>query len=148
MNKKVILGVVCCILLLAFLILNFKSSILKSDEPIKISINNVALNALVADTDKERVQGLSGRTGLKEDEGLLFVFEKEGFHGFWMKDMLFPIDIAWVDKNKKIVHIEHSVSEKSYPKIFTGTSLSLYVLEVQSGFFEKNKINIGDYLSF
>ncbi len=148
MNKKVIWIIGCVAVALSFLILNFKYSIFKSEPIETIKINNIVLNVDVADTPALREQGLSGRKGLGENQGLLFVFEQDGFHGFWMKDMLFPIDIAWIDKNKKIVHIEHSVSEKSYPKIFSPASLSLYVLETNANFFEKNKINIGDSVSF
>jgi uncharacterized protein len=113
-----------------------------------MKIGETTLNIEVADTDAERIQGLSGKTGLGENEGMLFIFEKEGNYAFWMKDMKFPIDIAWLDKDKKIVFIENAVEPATYPKAFGSSVLSLYVLETNAGFFEKNGIKIGDIAEF
>lgn len=96
------------------------------------------------DTATGRQNGLSHRRPLSSDEGMLFVFEKEGFYGFWMKDMLFSIDIIWIDANLKIVHIENNVSPQTYPKVFRPTSKSLYVLEILAGQSEISNIKIGD----
>jgi len=116
-------------------------------------IRGVPIDIEIADTDKERIKGLSGRKNLEENEGLLFVFDTEGYHGIWMKDMNFNIDIAWLDKNKKIIHIEKNVSPKTYPKVFYAFEeekpiLSLYVLETKSDFFEKANIKVGDLFEF
>ena len=54
------------------------------------------------------LQGLAVKNQLKENEAMLFVFEKPGKHSFWMKDMKFPIDIIWLDSTGKIVHIEEN----------------------------------------
>jgi len=127
-----------------------------------IKIGEITLNIEVANTDVKRAQGLSGKEanqndpiglGLGENEGMLFVFDKEGYYSFWMKDMNFPIDIAWLDKNKKIIYIEKNVSPQTYPKTFYAQKnnlpiLSLYVLETKAGFFEKFKIKIGDIAEF
>jgi uncharacterized membrane protein (UPF0127 family) len=98
----------------------------------------------IADTDAERTLGLSGRESLAENNGLLFVFETEGYHGIWMKEMNFPIDIAWLDKNKKIIHLEHNVAPETYPKVFNPPTPDLFVLETNAGFFQKFDIKAGD----
>ena len=49
----------------------------------------------LADTSSERTKGLSYRTEIPK-EGMLFIFPNKGIQGFWMKDMLFPIDILWL----------------------------------------------------
>lgn len=113
-----------------------------------IKIGEITLNIGIANTNEEREQGLSEKSGLKEDEGMLFIFENEGYYGFWMKDMNFPIDIAWLDKDKKIIHIENNISPETYPKIFTPISPNLYVLETSANFFENHKIKIGDIAEF
>jgi uncharacterized protein len=113
-----------------------------------LKIGNAALNIEIANTDAERIQGLSGRLGLSENDGLLFVFDKEGYYSFWMKDMNFPIDIAWLDKNKRITHIEKDVLPETYPKTFDSSVQSLYVLETKANFFENSKIKIGDVAEF
>jgi len=110
----------------------------------KIQIGNTFLRVEIADDDAERMQGLSGRKNLGGNSGLLFVFEREGHYGFWMKDMNFPIDIAWIDVNKKIILIEKDVSPKTYPQVFGTSTLAKYVLETNAGFFELHQIYIGD----
>lgn len=102
----------------------------------------------VRDSDAERSKGLSGHKPLLENEGMLFVFEKEGNYGFWMKDMLFPIDIIWIDKNFVVNHIESEVSPETYPKVFYPMGIIMYVLEVSSGQASSSNIKIGDAVKF
>ncbi len=109
-----------------------------------VVINEKVFSVSIMDTATGRQNGLSHRRPLSSDEGMLFVFEKEGFYGFWMKDMLFSIDIIWIDANLKIVHIENNVSPQTYPKVFRPTSKSLYVLEILAGQSEISNIKIGD----
>lgn len=109
-----------------------------------VVINEKVFSVLIMDTATGRQNGLSHRKYLLSDEGMLFVFEKEDFHGFWMKDMLFSIDMIWIDANLRVVHVERSVSPKTYPKVFSPESKSLYVLEVLAGQSDINNIKIGD----
>lgn len=122
----------------------------KTTTPLLISpggdviINEKVFSVSIMDTAKARENGLSGRSPITIDEGMLFIFEKEDFYGFWMKDMLFSIDMIWIDANLKVVHIERNVSPQTYPKVFRPTSKSLYVLEILAGQSEINNIKIGD----
>ena len=86
----------------------------------------------VAETDRDREQGLSGRANLGADTGMIFVFDEPDQYGFWMKDMKFPIDILWLDRDKKIVTILESVSPNSYPKVFQPTEEAMYVIELEA----------------
>lgn len=109
-----------------------------------VVINQKVFSVLIMDTAKTRENGLSNRSPLTSDEGMLFVFEKEDFHGFWMKDMLFSIDMIWIDANLRVVHIEKQVSPETYPKVFRPQAKSLYVLEILAGQSDANNIKIGD----
>jgi len=111
-----------------------------------VKIGQLTIPVEVADTDAERMLGLSGRANLEEGTGLLFVFDRLGKYGFWMKDMNFAIDIAWIDEAGKIVHLESDVVPETYPKVFVPAGEALYVLEVNAGFLATHKINIGDML--
>ena len=102
----------------------------------------------VADTEVTQSQGLSGRSELLENGGMIFIFQNPDKYGFWMKDMLFPIDIIWIDQNFKIIHVEKSLLPSSYPKVFTPESLALYVLEIKAGEWEKLNLKIGDRVEF
>ena len=111
-------------------------------------IGNREINVILVQTSEERQMGLSGRTNLPANTGMFFVFETPGTYGFWMKDMLFSIDMIWVSANKRIIYIEKSVSPDTFPKAFSPKDPALYVLEVMAGFSDKNNIQIGDLVKF
>jgi len=141
-----ILFVVAALIIIAFVSFDWETK--QVEAPKILRIGETVLNVSIADSQSERQKGLSGRIGLAENEGMLFVFDKEGYYGFWMKEMNFPIDIAWLDKDKKITLIEKNVLPETYPKIFNPKSKNLYVLEIKAGFFEKFGIKIGDFAEF
>ena len=64
---------------------------------------------------KTQEQGLSGRKSLNQDEGMLFVFENNEPHFFWMKDMNFPIDMIWISNDLHVIYIKKNADPKSYP---------------------------------
>lgn len=99
--------------------------------------------AEVADTKSSRELGLSGRSSMKDDEGLIFFFDTPGRYGFWMKDMMFSLDIIWINQEGIIVEIERNVKPESYPKTFMNASPASYVLELNAGIAEKQGLFIG-----
>lgn len=116
----------------------------QEDGFIRIFANKEEFKAQVADTKEKRAQGLSGREKLDENELLLFVFEEADRHGFWMKDMLFSIDIFWLDQYGTIVNIKENVSPDTFPTSFIPDSDALYVIEAVAGFSEKHELKEGD----
>ena len=128
----------------------------------RVQIGDSIFNVELALSPEERRQGLSGHKPLKDKEGMLFVFEKPDTYGFWMKDMLFPLDILWITPtplplNKgedqgggplSIIHIERDVKPETYPKAFAPSEPALYVLEINAGLSEKNNFKIGDSVRF
>jgi len=113
-----------------------------------ITIKTANISAEVADSEVERSLGLSGREGLSAGQGLLFVFPEDVRANFWMKDMKFPIDIIWVNSEKRIIHIEHSLAPSTYPKTFSPEANARYVLEVPAGFSKTHDFRVGDLLTF
>src|SRR5258707_14524712 len=59
--------------------------------------------------DEDRAMGLMFRPSLALDRGMLFLFEESDFHGIWMKNCKFPIDILWLDADHKVVHLAEKV---------------------------------------
>jgi uncharacterized membrane protein (UPF0127 family) len=116
----------------------------KESETIKIG--GTTFEAEILDDGSERERGLSGRESLEREKVMFFVFEEETYPGIWMKDMAFPIDIAWIDKKGAIVHIEKNVSPKTFPKVFFPPAKSLYVLEANAGFFESHGLKVGSFV--
>lgn len=102
----------------------------------------------LARTPATRERGLSGRTTLGEDEGMLFIFPKPGRYAFWMKDMDFSIDMVWITAGKKVAGISSNLSPKSYPKTFSPPSAVQFVLEVPAGSAEKMGLKAGSIVSF
>lgn len=111
---------------------------------VKIGDTNIVVEPAL--TKNEWVQGLSGKEVLPPDQGMFFVFTEPNRYGFWMKEMNFPIDIAWIDANKKIIYIKSNVATSTYPEIFYPESEALYVLETNSGFLDRNGIQVGQTL--
>src|SRR3990167_703443 len=80
-----------------------------------VSVNSEEIKAEVVSSPSDRAQGLSGRPCIEADQGMLFVFEKPGKYPFWMKDMKFPIDIVWINADKKVIDLDVNVSPATYP---------------------------------
>jgi len=108
------------------------------------------LQVEVARTEENRALGLMFRTALAEDRGMLFVFEEPGLHRFWMKNTLIPLDMVSMDDRKRIIHIEYQVPPcKLDPCPVYGPSAdSLYVLEVISGVASREKLHVGQTVTF
>ncbi len=96
-----------------------------------------------------RTKGLSGVTELAPDKALLMVFPTEGKWGIWMKDMKIPLDIVWLDKDKKVIYIVKSASlDGSNPKIYMPEKLAQYVIELPAGTVDKMAIGINKVALF
>ena len=122
------------------------SSIIKGGDYEKrnIILGGKTISVEVADTDLKQSLGLSGHRPLKDGEGMIFVFDKSYKYSFWMKDMLFPIDIIWIGEDFSIVDITENAEPSSYPNLFTPKEKVLYVLEVGAGFVKENGLKISD----
>ncbi|MEI6810474.1 MAG: DUF192 domain-containing protein [Candidatus Nomurabacteria bacterium] len=116
---------------------------------VEITFSGGKINAVVADTKESREEGLSGKISLDDGKGMLFDFGIPGKFGFWMKDMLFPIDIIWINSNGIIVDIVENASPEDYPTTYINKAPASYVLEIgankarEYGLFLGSKVNIG-----
>lgn len=103
----------------------------------------------VAKTPEALEKGLSGTHNLRENEAMLFIYDRDDKWGIWMKDMSYPIDIVWLDKDKKVVYIVKNAPPESYPfESFTPKQEARYVVELPAGTVEKKAINIGAQAAF
>lgn len=117
----------------------------------RVNVNGFEIMADIAMTGEQKEKGLSIKDSLKEDEGMLFIFEREGKYNFWMNGMKFPIDILWLDSAGKVVHIEPNlqpcVSNNNCTDYAPSKNI-LYVLEVVAGFAERHNVEIGTDIDF
>lgn len=124
-----------------------KVQVSSSSSSLSLQVAGKSYKVLLSDTDDLRRKGLSGRASLENDEVMLFVFESEATNFFWMKDMLFNIDMVWLDKNKNVIFIEQNVAPSTYPNAFGPQTDSLYVLEFNAGVVKTGNIKIGDQVT-
>lgn len=114
----------------------------------QVKINDTVINIEIAKTSQEKARGLCCRDSLGENNGMLFVYDKPGFYSFWMKDTKIPLDIYWINSDKRIIHIEENVLPASYPKAYVSKQMAQYVLETNAGFTKKYDIAVGDTVGF
>jgi hypothetical protein len=90
----------------------------------------------VAWTEAERERGLSGRDSLSAGEGMWFVLPEPGRHGFWMKDMGFPIDLVWITPQRRVAgSVTLSPCGEGPCRIHYPDEAVSFVLEVNEGQF-------------
>ncbi len=104
-------------------------------------------SAELVDTPSERATGLMFRESLGKNEGMLFVFPQSVQDAFWMKNTLIPLDMLFIDPQKKVVTIVH----RAEPLTTTPRESEFpyqYVLEILGGRSEELGIKEGDLVSF
>jgi uncharacterized protein len=100
--------------------------------------------------DEDRQMGLMFRPSLAEDRGMLFAFDSIDFHGIWMKNCRFPIDIVWLDEAKTVVDVAEAVPPCKTERCPTYTPLrkAAYVVELNAGQAKREKALVGAKLVF
>lgn len=90
------------------------------------------------------------RENLDSNRGMLFIFDQESKHYFWMKNTLIPLDIIWINSNKEVVYMEKNVPACQVdPCLSYGPDKEAkYVLEINAGQSDQANIQINDKLSF
>jgi uncharacterized membrane protein (UPF0127 family) len=114
-----------------------------SSGPPVVYIKEIPMIVEIVDTDETRARGLSGRTEIKTP-GMLFVFDTVDYHEMWMKEMLFPIDIIWVDTSLTVVGVERGVRPDTYPTTFRSPVPVKYAIETEDRYTEAFGISVGD----
>lgn len=97
----------------------------------------------VAANEARRTQGLMNRTSLPNNAGMLFIFEQQEEElSFWMRNTLISLDLIFLNAQREVVHIAKYTQIQSDAPI-TSTAPSQYVVEVNAGFADTHKIEIG-----
>lgn len=129
--------------------LNFSSLSNKKPAVKTAKIGETEVSLLIAQTENERRQGLSGRERLEDNQGMLFIFDQQDVQpAFWMKDMRFAIDIIWINDDK-VIHINQKVEPEpgvtdSNLRLYAPPSPIDYVLEVNAGLTDEKGIKVGE----
>jgi uncharacterized protein len=121
---------------------------IKGDSTQKYLIaNNQKIFLEIADTPEKRARGLSNKDSLPEDHGMLFIFPRRSRPAFWMKDMLFPIDIIWI-KDDSIIAIDKNVPAPVSDTLdhYLPPEKIDYVLEINANLSDKYNLKVGDII--
>jgi hypothetical protein len=103
--------------------------------------------------DEDRAMGLMFRPSLALDRGMLFLFERPDFHGIWMKNCKFPIDILWLDEAHKVVHLAVGVppctaKDDSACPVYSPLRRASFVVELNAGQARREKALVGSTVAF
>lgn len=130
-----------------------------------VTLGNKEIKVEIAKTVYQKTKGLMFRKELEKNTGMLFIFDNEARHAFWMANTYIPLDIIWISKDKKIVHINENTppcdssnsdniaiktiqNMKNSCTLYTPKEKALYVLEVNAGWLKENNIKLGDKITF
>lgn len=114
---------------------------------VETTFEKTAYRVEVADNALEHLRGLMGRTSLEEHSGMLFLYERETQAKFWMKNVAIPLDILFIDRCGVIFEI-HKDARPHAETIITSSQPVMAVLEVPSGVSQRDRVRIGDKVSF
>jgi len=107
----------------------------------------IAVRVELARTEPERTRGLMYRNHLEPDAGMLFVFPQPSTLVFWMKNTLIPLDMLFLDRERRVVGIvENATPETETPRRVNGDSQ--FVLEVGGGLTRQWGVTAGSTVEF
>jgi len=147
LTKAVVLIILLSVSFYAYLWINLRHDKTENSqlEKITLQVGSAKIVAEIADSPEELAKGLSGRDSLDADTGMYFILGSSRQATFHMRGMRFPLDIIWIDEDK-VVGIEKNASIPSASIIptFVSPQPVTHVLEVNSGFADRERIKIGD----
>ena len=114
--------------------------------------DGTSIKADLAVLEADLVKGMKYRESLDEDRGMLFIYANEGMYPFWMYEVKVPLDMLWLDKDRKIVQLVHQCPPCAGPPAqcpsYGGQVMAQYILEVKAGVAKKHGLRPGMVLDF
>ncbi|WP_081111805.1 DUF192 domain-containing protein [Bdellovibrio bacteriovorus] len=139
------------LLLVAFVFLTGSYSFAASEfQKKKITLGTKTLVVEIAETPAQHERGLMFRNKLGENDGMLFIFDGEQTRFFWMKNTFIDLSIGYFDGSGSLIDIQEMKSGKGIPDAalasYPSSKPAKYALEMNKGWFSKNKIKLGTKL--
>ncbi len=100
-----------------------------------------------AENDQERAIGMMFRKSMGDTQGMLFLFDEIKPQSFWMKNTFIPLDIIFIDENKKINTIHPNATPHSETSLPSNGNAQ-FVLEVRGGFCQDYGVKVGDIVEW
>lgn len=112
---------------------------------------SVVMTCEVVSSPEERLMGLMLREELPVDEGMLFVYEYPHNVSFWMKSVLIPLDIIFLNESGAVINVEEADVEIDVPdeklRSYCSASSVLWVVEINQGLCKLYGIGVGTNIS-
>lgn len=123
---------------------------LTDDNKTVVEIKGVEFSVDLAITESQRAKGLMNVSELPLNEGMLFVYEKESPKTYWMKNVEIPLDIIFIDSNRRVVEIFKNIPpcETENCESYYCPKGVQYVLELNGGVSEENGFQMGNRVNF
>jgi uncharacterized membrane protein (UPF0127 family) len=122
------------------------------DLPDIATIGGISFDLEVAADDESLANGLSNRIQLAQESGMLFVFPDEDIWTFWMKDVLFPVDVMFIDRNGTIIDIQTMQAQPGMPEDqltrYPSAAPALFALEINAGLADQFGFQVGMQVQF
>jgi uncharacterized membrane protein (UPF0127 family) len=121
-------------------------------ETIPVTIHgerDMVVQAEVADSTLKQVVGLMFRTHLDEDSGMIFSYDNAAIRSFWMRNTRIPLDIIFLDSNRKILNVEQGEPCKtSHCRRYRSVGPARFVLEINRNVGQSLGLKPGDEIEF
>jgi uncharacterized membrane protein (UPF0127 family) len=112
---------------------------------VPLSVGTATFQVEKAVSPGERETGLMFRTKMAENEGMLFVFERDEHLNFWMKNTVLPLSIAYIAADGTVKEIL-DMQPQSLDNV-PSTWAVRYALEVNQGAFARAGVKVGDKMA-
>jgi uncharacterized membrane protein (UPF0127 family) len=116
-----------------------------------VKIGGLVIPVEVVSTKAAIDKGLSSREQLGASEGMLFIFDHTARFRFWMRKMLFSLDLVWIGENMLIVDITKNIPplpDEADALFYSPIVPAMYVLEVNANFCDTHGIRLGEAVEF
>ena len=110
-------------------------------------INGQTFVLEIASEDKLRSQGLSGRSSMAHDRGMIFIFDEKLMYPFWMKGMEFDLDFIWLDDDTVIgvtTNVKAPVNNNNEVITIAAPEPVNRIIEFNAGIIDELDVQIGD----
>lgn len=123
--KKILSGAYLAIIVFAV------SQVQAAGQSVEVELGGKKYRIELALTAEERRRGLMGRESLADDEGMLLVYRHSGDHRIWMKNMLLPLRVYWLDESFSVIEMQRLEPCWSSPcPTYAAAAASRFVLEL------------------
>ncbi len=110
-------------------------------------IGNQKFTLEIADTPDKQARGLMFRKELPKSSGMIFINETDRINSMWMKNTYIPLDMIFLNKDKKVIGILENVPPMTLDQRTIGKP-SKYVIELNAGAVKEIGIKDGDIIRF